>query len=511
MVKKISIKNISMVYFLTRKLLNTRQDVDVITSNVNIINGNISSLNSSIGTLSSNIQTLNGNITTINSSVSSIQSNVVENTSTISSLMGNVASISSSVSTIQGNISVLQANIASMPSPALFYNTIVYFGTATNTTQNKLYYLSNGGTWLLANNSNSKGKLLAFAVGSNSSTNGMYLASNVGNLQISVADAEIGDILYVSSTSGEITGKQPAGQDLSLVRQVGFKISANEIKFFLYPVYITPMGSSGYGIATQIGGTSSTITDTHQFTLFSYTALSGTRTFTISVAGLFDILMVGGGGGGGSGVGYGGEGGGGGGAGQVIIETLFLPIGTYDVNVGTGGAESVGGSIQFGGSSGFNLQPVGSAGTLKYEALGGVCGGSSWGGGQKGYHSGGASYRGGYGGNGAVSSIGIYGSSGGSSNGSGNNGGGGGAGGNGSQRTSTTPLSATNQGGGGVGITTTFTGSSQTFGVGGCAGGNSGTVPSAPSANTGSGGAGAISTNSAQSGASGLFAVRFRI
>ncbi len=399
----------------------------------------------------------------------------------------------------------------SAPVPANVFNNIVYFGNATATTALKLYYLNDSGNWVLASNTNSIGKLLAFAVGTNSSTNGMWIASNTGNIPIAVATANIGSPVFVSSVAGEITGTQPAGQDLSLVRQVGYKISATEIKFFLYPIYITPTGMNGYGIATQIGGTSSTITDTNQYTLLAWTALTGTRTFTISVAGLFDVLMVGGGGGGGSGVGYGGEGGGGGGAGQVIIETMYLPVGTYDVNVGAGGAESVAGSIIFAGASGFNLQPVGSAGTLKYEALGGVSGGSSWSGGTKGYNSGGASYRGGYGGNSAVASIGLYGSAGGSSNGSGNNGGGGGAGGAGSQRTSTTPPSATNQGGGGVGITTTFTGVSTTFGVGGCAGGNSGSVPSAPSANTGSGGAGAISTGSAQSGASGYMAVRFRI
>ena len=391
------------------------------------------------------------------------------------------------------------------------FNNIVYFGNSTSTTPLKLYYLDSAGNWVLASNTNSIGKLLAFAVGTNSSVAGMWIASNTGNIPIAVATANIGSPVFVSSVAGEITGIQPAGQDLSLVRQVGYKISSTEIKFFLYPIYLTPTGMNGYGIATQIGGTSSTITDTNQYTLLAWTATTGTRTFTISVAGLFDILMVGGGGGGGSGAGYGGEGGGGGGAGQVIRETLYLPVGTYDINVGVGGAESVGGTINFGGSSGFNLQPVGSAGTLKYEALGGVCGGSSWGGGQKGYNSGGASYRGGYGGNPAVASFGIYGNAGGSSNGSGNNGGGGGAGGAGSQRTSTTPPSATNQGGGGVGITTTFTGASTIFGVGGCAGGNSGSVPSAPSANTGSGGAGAISTSSAQSGAIGYMAVRFRI
>jgi hypothetical protein len=397
------------------------------------------------------------------------------------------------------------------PAPAYVFNNIVYFGNSTNTTANKLYYLDNSGNWNLASNTNSSGKLIAFAVGTNSSVNGMWIASNTGNIPIEVTTANIGSPVFVSSVAGEITGIQPAGQDLSLVRQIGYKISATEIKFFLYPIYIQPTGMSGYGIATQIGGTSSTITDTNQYTLLAWTATTGTRTFTISVAGLFDILMVGGGGGGGSGAGYQGEGGGGGGAGQVIIETLYLPVGTYDVNVGAGGAENVAGAFSFAGSSGFNLQPVGSAGVLKYEALGGVSGGSSWSGGVKGYNSGGASYRGGYGGSPAVASIGIYGNAGGSSNGSGNNGGGGGAGGPGSQRTSTTPPSATNQGGGGIGITTTFTGASISFGVGGCAGGSGGSVPSAPSPNTGSGGAGAISTNSAQSGASGFFAVRFRI
>ena len=409
---------------------------------------------------------------------------------------------------LTSNGTTLAPSWQNVPSATNVFNNIVYFGNSTATTPNKLYYLDASSNWILANYNNSQGKLLAIAIGTTSSINGMYISSNTGNLTILVPSANIGDALFVSSVAGEI-GTQPAGSNLAIVRQIGYKISNTEIKFFLYPIYITAMGSNGYGIATQIGGTSSSITDIHQYTLFAWTALSGTRTFTISVAGLFDILMVGGGGGGGSGSGYSGEGGGGGGAGQVIIKTLYLPVGTYDVNVGAGGAESVAGSIIFAGASGFNIQPLSSSGTLRYEALGGVNGGSSWSGGVKGYNSGGASYRGGYGGNPAVASIGIYGNAGGSSNGSGNNGGGGGAGGAGSQRTITNPSTAI-LGGGGAGITTTFTGSSQTFGVGGCAGGNSGSVSSAPSANTGSGGAGAISTNSAQSGASGYVAVRFR-
>jgi hypothetical protein len=400
---------------------------------------------------------------------------------------------------------------AAVPVSANVFNNIVFFGTATVTTPNKLYYLATAGNWVLADYTNSIGKLLAIAVGTNSSFNGMYIASNTGNLPISVSSANIGDALFVTSVAGEI-GIQPAGANTAIVRQIGYKISATEIKFYLYPIYITAMGSNGYGIATQIGGTSATITDTNSYQLLSWTnTASVTRTFTVTVAGLFDMLLVGGGGGGGSGTGYNGEGGGGGGAGQVTDESIYLPLGTYDVVVGAGGAESVAGSIIFGGASGINIQPVASAGRLRFESLGGVCGGSSWGGGQKGYNSGGASYSGGYGGNPSVASFALFGTAGGASNGSGNNGGGGGALTAGSTRTSTTPSSPTVNGGGGTGLTTTFTGVSTTYGVGGCAGGNSGSVPAAPAANTGSGGAGAISTGSAQSGASGFVAIRYRL
>jgi hypothetical protein len=269
---------------------------------------------------------------------------------------------------------------------------------------------------------------------------------------------------------------------------------------------------SSYGVATQTGGTSSTITDTNSYTLLQWTNTSGTKTLIVSTAGLFDMLLVGGGGGGGGGPSppYGGEGGGGGGAGQVIVETLYLPVGTYDVSIGLGGAESLAGSINFAGASGINLQPLASAGTLKYEALGGVSGGSAWSGGQKGYNASGASYRSGYGGNPSVASFALFGKAGGASDGGGNNGGGGGSTGAGSTRSSTTPATAI-LGGGGTGLTTTFTGTSVIYGVGGCAGGSSGSVPTAPPANTGNGGAGAIYTGSGQSGASGFVAVRFRI
>jgi hypothetical protein len=338
----------------------------------------------------------------------------------------------------------------------------------------------------------------------------MFIASNTGNIYLTVSDANIGETLFVSETSGLITGVQPAGSDLQKVRQVGFKISATEIKFFLYPVYIISLGMNGYGIATQVGGTSSSITDTYNYTLLRWTTTSGTRTFTVSTAGLFDIFLLGAGGAGGSGVSYGGEGGGGGGAGQLIIQTLYLGTGTYDVSVGAAqGSSPQAGAYTYGIASGINISPV--SGILKYESLGGVSGGSSWAGGNQGYNAGGASYRGGYGGNPGKTSFGLYGTNSGGSNGSGLNGGGGGIGGNGGTRSSTTPTTQDGSGGGGIGLVSTFSGSSVTYGIGGAGGSNSGTNPTGPAANSGSGGAGGVGATDGQLGGSGLIMVRFRI
>ena len=393
------------------------------------------------------------------------------------------------------------------PAPVNVFNNVVYFGTATITTPNKVYYLDGAGGWVLADYTNSAGKLIAIAVGTDSSVDGMYISSNTGNLPVSVPSAAIGDAIFLSSVAGEID-IQPAGTNLSIARQVGYKISATEIKFFLYPIYIEAMGSNGYGIATEIGGTTSTITDVFSYTLLDFYSGAGTKTFTVSVAGLFDVLMVGGGGGGGNGVGYSGEGGGGGGAGQMLEETLYLPVGTYDVVVGAGGVSALG--LSYAGNTGFNIQPLASAGRLRYEALGGVVGGQSWGGATKGYNAGGASYRSGYGGNAGTTAFSLYGTASGASNGSGNNGGGGGYSSAGTTRTTNAPAVRTGTGGGGSGIVSTFLGVATTFCEGGCAGGNSGSVPTMVGAGNGTGGGGAIGATNGQTGADGKFAVRFR-
>ena len=235
---------------------------------------------------------------------------------------------------------------AAVPVSADVFNNIVYFGTTTVTVANKLYYLETAGGWVLADYTNSIGKLLAIAVGTSSSVNGMYIASNTGNLVISVPSANIGDGLFVTSVAGEI-GIQPAGSNTAIVRQIGYKISATEIKFFLYPVYIMPAGLGQYGIATGAGSTgftSTTITDpisSFSYTLLRYTGTSGTNTMSVTTAGLFEIFVLGGGGGGGNNSNSGS--GGGGGAGQLVKQTVYLGVDAYTMIVGAGGAVGIAG------------------------------------------------------------------------------------------------------------------------------------------------------------------------
>lgn len=244
---------------------------------------------------------------------------------------------------------------------------------------------------------------------------------------------------------------------------------------------------NGYGTAT--GGTALASPPAG----YSGMSFNSSSTLTITAAGLFDVLIISGGGGGGEGTGYNGEGGGGGSAAQLIIQTIYLAVGTLTVTVGAGGAQGLGGLI-FGGISG--LYTLGSTNYYLLESSPGVVGGQSWGGGTRGFNGGGASYRGGYGGNPSVAGFGLGGYAGGASSGGGasGNGGGGGTGGAGSQ------------GGAGAGTALSFSGVSVTYGQGG--------LPASATngaTNTGSGGGGATGANTGNSGGSGVVVVRFKV
>ena len=210
-------------------------------------------------------------------------------------------------------------------------------------------------------------------------------------------------------------------------------------------------------------------------------------------------LLVGGGGGA---PGYGGSDGGGGGGGGFLTGTTKLPIGTYHIEVGKGGA---GGNYNLraagyahdgehgtspgarnGGDSKFYQFTAfgGGAGSLAGSGVGGAGDGGSGGGGTDGSNS-----------KGPGSSINGQGNAGGTGAGSGNGkagGGGGGAGGVGGNGTNG------NGGNGGAGLASSISGSSVTY-----AGGGGGVVYTGTSGSGGSGGGGAAKSYNAGDGVSG--------
>lgn len=248
----------------------------------------------------------------------------------------------------------------------------------------------------------------------------------------------------------------------------------------------TPV-SAPYGIATGTPAVSATYSDGG----FSWKRIdfTGTNTLVVTQEGLFDVMILGGGGGGGASNG-GNEGGGGGGAGVATLNTVYLTPATYTITVGNGGG--TGEPAGFGGWSGIS--------SVKIQVGGGAGGGQRWGGAVAGPNSGGASYRGGYGGNAGAASQQLYGFSSGGSNGSGVNGGGAGQGGAGGQNA------------GGAGFTTTFTGTSTSF----CGGGSGAAAYNVPGsafggANSGGGGGGAQQYANGTNGNSGFVCVRWKV
>ena len=241
----------------------------------------------------------------------------------------------------------------------------------------------------------------------------------------------------------------------------------------------------GYGVAT--GGTSSTITVSGQnYTMLTFT---GAGTLTVTTAGLFDFLVIGGGSSGLAGwYGNGRPGAAGGGAGGVLEVVGYLAT-NQTIAIGAGGTDPTNVFEYFYGSNSFVGAFLGSG------SASGRGGAPSWAGGPEAAR--------------VPEQFGFVGGTVGGSDG----GGGGGQGGAGNARdggpgkdwslwrgeVATTKY----YGGGGGGQN-----SGGTNGAGGIGGGGGGTVAGSP--NTGGGGGGGDGGNAA-GGGSGIVLVRFKI
>ena len=200
------------------------------------------------------------------------------------------------------------------------------------------------------------------------------------------------------------------------------------------------------------------------YNIFTYSATGGTSTFKTSNNLTCDILVVGGGGGGGS------MSGGGGGAGALIYKTGYKLIqGTYNINIGKGGAPN--NTSYQPGNNGNDTIITDKKNDTIFKMVGGGGGGGYYGraGKQGGSGGGAASWADGQGIGGSSESIknipsGTYGNNGGSTSWWPSGGGGGGAGGAASYASS-------GEGDyGGAGVQNNITGTNITYAKGGNAG-----------------------------------------
>ena len=286
--------------------------------------------------------------------------------------------------------------------------------------------------------------------------------------------------------------------------------------------YSGTYGTNGFYLSFEGGGIMSATGGNSTATDGDYKAASFTSngTFTPSVDGYVEYLVIGGGGAGGGGNSS-EQANGGGGAGAFRTGYLAVTGGTgYSITVGAGGSGSQGETGGSGNSSVFStITAVGGGGGGK-QSTNGVAGGSGGGGGYNASGGSGTSGQGNSGGSGSsASGGGGGGASAAGANASGDTAGNGGAG----LASSITGSSVTYAGGGGGGTYGTTTSDQGTAGSGGSGGGGAGKLGRKDTirhgddgtANTGGGGGGAaagtgITRGSGGYGGSGIVIIRYK-
>jgi len=109
---------------------------------------------------------------------------------------------------------------------------VVYFSN-TPTTTGKLYHYKSDGTWeeADADTASTCDGLLAVAIGLNSASHGMLLR---GMITLNHDPGAVGDVLFVSTTAGEITATAPSGSG-DIVRIVGYCLDASNGQIWFNP------------------------------------------------------------------------------------------------------------------------------------------------------------------------------------------------------------------------------------------------------------------------------------
>ena len=110
---------------------------------------------------------------------------------------------------------------------------VVYIGGTTSMTTGALYHYKSDGTWELADADSAAtcDGLLGIALGAASDTNGVLLR---GMVTIDHDPGAVGDVLFVSTTAGDITSTAPSGTG-DIVRIVGYCLDASNGQIWFNP------------------------------------------------------------------------------------------------------------------------------------------------------------------------------------------------------------------------------------------------------------------------------------
>jgi hypothetical protein len=110
---------------------------------------------------------------------------------------------------------------------------VVYFGSATGLTTGRIYHYTDGATWEIADpaTADSSDGLLAVALGGASNVNGMLLK---GMVTLNHDPGAIGDVLYLSTVTGQATATAPTGNN-NVVRVIGYCLDASNGQIWFNP------------------------------------------------------------------------------------------------------------------------------------------------------------------------------------------------------------------------------------------------------------------------------------
>tara|TARA_R110002073_G_scaffold328921_1_gene510744 strand:- start:103 stop:1278 length:1176 start_codon:yes stop_codon:yes gene_type:complete len=110
---------------------------------------------------------------------------------------------------------------------------VVFFGGTTSMITGALYHYKSDGTWELADADAvaTCDGLLGIALGAASDTNGILLR---GMVTLDHDPGAVGDVLFVSTTSGDITATAPSG-NTDIVRVVGYCLDASNGQIWFNP------------------------------------------------------------------------------------------------------------------------------------------------------------------------------------------------------------------------------------------------------------------------------------